>query len=239
MKDSTTVQKNNQEWLTNKQVAEAFGISKQRANALLKKYQFHLANYIRSTTTKNKKTSLMITKEGLVVLATMKNIYYATEQNGMATVPLAKQQLAEKAIEAVTPDDDDMIRDLQERIEMRRRQLSQEKKLNEVDSRLQVIENDRTAFQQKLFELPAPKVAAPARTERSLIRECVNQYVRGNNGTSADYARAWEKLFTECNYRLNMNLAKRAKDGKDRLTILEEEGALTQVYAIACEIFRK
>jgi hypothetical protein len=175
-----------------------------------------------------------ISKEGLLILATIKN----EPCNDDTMSSSAKTQFVEKAIEAVTPSDDDQIRVLQEMIEQRRRQIAAEKRIAGVEERVGLIEAEKYNAQQALFELPAPRVSTPMRTERSLIREAVSQYVRKKAGSQKDYALAWEKLYIECNYRLNMNLTRRAREsGADKLTILEREGALTEVYAIAKDIF--
>jgi len=235
MKDSTMAQKNNQEWLTSGDVASYFKISLPNASRLLRRHALSLARYIKVTASQRGQNKYYITREGLVVLANVKN----TTKQSLTSMINGKQQIVETAIEAVTPSDDPVIRQLQMMMESRKKQLEHEQRIGQVEHRVDLIEKEKFDAQQALFELPAPIVAAPVRTDRSLIRECINKYVRSVNGTGKDYASAWEKLFTECNYRLNTNLTTRSKHtGKDRLDLLEEDGALIHVYAIACEIFK-
>lgn len=237
----TSSQENfNSEWLTAKQAAEHLKIMPRTYRRLLIRYAQNLTAYLKVQKSRGYTgTTTYISKAGLIVLSTIKN----NSRKGAINTPLqitnAKQQIAEKAIEAVTLSDDPMIRQMQQSIELRKRQIEHEKRIGKVEQRVDLIESDKLDAQKALFELPAPQVVAPIRTDRSLIRECLAQYVRSKNGSGQDYAFAWEKLFTECNYRLNTNLTKRHNStGKDRLDLLEEDGSLIQVYAIACEIFK-
>lgn len=226
----------NTEWLSPKQAAAYLRITTSPYRKLLKAYSGNLEGHLKTKKSSGRTgQTTFISKQGLIVLATIKD----SSRNGATDAHSAKQQIAEKAIEAVTLSDDPLIRQMQREIELRKQQIEQEKRIGSVEHRVDLIESDKFEAQQSLFALPAPKVPAPIRTDRSLIVECIRQYVQKTHGSGKDYALAWDKLFTECNYRFNTNLTTRVKHtGKSKLDLLEDDGALIQVYAIACEIFK-
>jgi phage anti-repressor protein len=143
---------------------------------------------------------------------------------------------AEKALQTISGVSEELMND--PIIAIRISQIQVEKRLNTVEDKLANIELEKVCLQEELIKLPAPTTEAPTRTPRSYVNEVVRAYVVGKHGGGKEYKDAWARLFTECNYRLNINLTRLANEtGKPKLDILEEKGLINDVHAIAVSIF--
>lgn len=105
---------------------------------------------------------------------------------------------------------------------------------------LQASEADRRAQEaqaiESLRQLPAPTMEAQDRSLRSVINECVRQYGITHGGKNA-YQEAWSKIYRELRYRYHFDAPARAKHRKmSRLDVIEQEGLLPQLYAIASKV---
>ncbi len=122
-------------------------------------------------------------------------------------------------------------------LQMAQQAVDQENRLSQVEQKLENIEQNQKQATEQLLALPEPQVEARKMTDRALIRQAVNSYAGNNN---MQYDLAWRKLYSEIYYRLRINVMYQAKRKKcSALDILEQENLMTEVYAIACEIFKK
>lgn len=114
--------------------------------------------------------------------------------------------------------------------------VEQERRLGELETKVERIEAQQREATEALLALPEPQVEARKMTDRALIRQVVNSYAMS---TGMSHQLVWNKLYQECYYRLQINVTLQAKNKKLKpLDILEQEGVMTEVYAIACEIFK-
>lgn len=82
--------------------------------------------------------------------------------------------------------------------------------------------------------LPAPTVDAPQKSVRAALNELVRSAARRRD---VPYNILWNKLYHEMKYRIGFDADIRAANsGLDRLDIIEAEGHMDELYAIACEI---
>ena len=76
---------------------------------------------------------------------------------------------------------------------------------------------------------------APQKTDRAALNQLVRAYAARNN---QDHATAWGMLYNECYYRLHINLRQRAQGAEmPVIDFIETEGLLSQVLAVAKELF--
>ena len=96
-----------------------------------------------------------------------------------------------------------------------------------------LLENQAQA-EAELKALPTAPFKAVPKSSRAKLNEIVRNYVARTNG---DYREVWNKLYRELLYRVGYNVKYRAEIRKEKpLDILEQNGLLDHLLAIACEI---
>ncbi len=115
----------------------------------------------------------------------------------------------------------------------------QERRVVEVEARVDRIEQIEREATKQVLSLPAPTVPAPERTDRHNIVEHIRGFCQM---THTDYKDAFSRLYREVRYRLHLDVVGRRKRDPKRypanLDVIEEAGLLSQTYALVCELFR-
>lgn len=115
--------------------------------------------------------------------------------------------------------------------------LNLEKKVSEVENKLDSLIIDREEARQQLNILEEPKVIPLQKTERMKVNKVIRAYC---TTWKIAYDEAWNTLFTEFNYRHHVNVQQRAENRKiSKLDAVELLGKMPDLYAIAYEIFIK
>ncbi|MGB3205188.1 MAG: BRO family protein [Crinalium sp.] len=96
-----------------------------------------------------------------------------------------------------------------------------------------LLENQAQA-EAELKALPTAPFKAVPKSSRAKLNEIVRNYVARTNG---DYREVWNKLYRELRYRVGYDVKRRAEIRQEKpLDILEQNGLLDHLLAIACEI---
>lgn len=115
--------------------------------------------------------------------------------------------------------------------------VKQEKRLAEVETKVDRLLLRREQAEKDLAALPPATVKAAPKTTRALVAELVANYCKA---TSVEFVDAHRKLHKEFYYRHHINLNKRFLANRDKyktkLDIVEELGMMEQYYAIALEV---
>jgi prophage antirepressor-like protein len=166
----------------------------------------------------------------------------AAEIPAAAAIPAAPQtaiqlllQQAAMALQVIT-----QLAEQERRVaEQEQRVAEQEQRVEDVEARVERIEQTAREATERVLSLPAPTVPAPERTDRHNIVEHVRGFCQM---TQTPYKDAYGKLYREVSYRLHLDVMGRRKRNPERystgLDVIEEFGALSQTYALACELFR-
>lgn len=236
--NENSIQGNSQEWLNSKEAAVYLNISTSSINKLYLKFADLLKDELKSVSARSRTGKIkLITKQGLVILANMKDSNRSKSRSALNALQ-GKKQIAEIAIASVStlPQADLMLSSLQQMIAIRQQQLDQEARLINVEQKIQTMELKQSIATEQLLLLPEPKVEARKMSDRALIRQAVNTYALVNNIKHND---VWNTLYQQIYYRLGVNAQTQAKNkGCIALDILEQENLMTEVYAIACDIFK-
>ena len=126
-------------------------------------------------------------------------------------------------------------------LEMAQQMYAQEARLCQQDSRLSQVENslavlteERQTATRDLRALERAPEAAPPLSLRARVNQRVRAYCRAR---SADHREVWRKLYHEMYYRCQFNAQERARNaGKLALDVVEEEGLMPDLFAIASEV---
>ena len=114
--------------------------------------------------------------------------------------------------------------------------VKQEKRLAEIETKVDRLLLRREQAEKDLAALPPAKVPAAPKTTRAMISELVANYC---NATSMKFEDAHRKLHKEFYYRHHTNLNKRFMENRDKykskLDIVEELGLMEEYYAMALE----
>lgn len=150
-------------------------------------------------------------------------------ETSMPDHSLAQSKLADYSISQSEFDSDPIII-------MRKAQLEHSKRLAAVESDIQDFKLAKLQAAEQLSLLPAPQVEARKMTDRALIRQAINTYAQAKGAAHQD---VWAKFYKEIYYRMGINCTAQAKHkGCLAIDILEQEGVMTEAYAIAAEILK-
>lgn len=115
--------------------------------------------------------------------------------------------------------------------------VKQEKRLLEIETKVDRLLLRREQAEKDLAALPPATVKAAPKTTRAMVSELVANYCKA---TSVEFVEAHRKLHKEFYYRHHVNLNKRFLANRDKykskLDIVEELGMMEQYYAIALEV---
>lgn len=232
-----------------KDVAEYFKIDNSALNAWLRIHDDFRENqeYIIEMGG-GKRPRRFFTELGITVYGNVKDKTYNGNRHKKEVGPTLyspQASIAEKAHTQQRRDvlvlNDPIIAQLESLIDVRTRQLQQEQRIQEQESRLHVLESlaevrriEQLSAEQKLLSFPEAKKQAPQRTVRSLVVEYVNSYAQA---TGLAHNIVWGKIYKEYSIRTKINLNMRAKAEKlAQLEYVELNGDIEILYAIAKEI---
>jgi hypothetical protein len=113
-------------------------------------------------------------------------------------------------------------------------------KTDQIEAKVDALIETRKSAEYDLTTAERSSESATCKTLRASINELVRAYHRYHG---VEHRLIWQKLYSEVYYRLNINPQTRAKNLSTKLgkkvtaiEIIEQEGLLGQLYAIASEV---
>jgi phage regulator Rha-like protein len=111
-----------------------------------------------------------------------------------------------------------------------------EKKQNDLESRMDIIEKNSADAKEQLFAFPEPTIEEASKSTRQTLVELINTVAYSDN---IPHSVVWEKLYKEFSIRYHINVRlKASKMEMSQILWLERNGMIDELYAVATSIFK-
>lgn len=116
--------------------------------------------------------------------------------------------------------------------------LEQSKRIDNVEKRLDAIEQEREENGKLLLAVSVSSEKVPELSLRDNIRKLVNQYASATNTSQQD---VWHKVYEQLYYLYHISIAnyKKKFKGETKLEIAERNNILDKIYAIISNMYRE
>lgn len=121
-------------------------------------------------------------------------------------------------------------------LDIENRMNAQQAQLDNIQSDLQAMKDEREENTQKLLAAPMSNMAVPAETLRGQINELVRNYASKMNVSVRD---VWCKVYKRLYYSFHINLKNRKGEKECKLDVAERRGVLDKVFASASLVVRE